>query len=305
MEKFIRKIIRESLLDEDYESIQEMRTLTSDALEYIAKKNIDDVTKWANGELRGFFISVSLKEIYEENKGKYTKLVGWLENSEKTRIYIENNTHVNPDDKVQGTYSHLVDKSYNPKFEREIELYYDDNFLKDLKSRILDYTKSYNKPFSARELYLAFHFPFNSPLLHELQHNYDDFRSDSKMYSTKQFRSFIELSQRKKAASKHEFLNSHGAKYLNLPHEIWARFSQTIDKIMFASSDFVQDERGRDYLKSEMKPLQKIVREFKWKFVGFHILPDDMKKRLIRKISQFWHIEQDKINKENANPEYF
>jgi hypothetical protein len=100
---------------------------------------------------------------------------------------------------------------------------------------------------------------------------------------------------------KHEFAK----KYLNLQQEIWARFSETMNRVRFSEADFAKTADGKDYFKSTMKPFDRVYKEFKYSFNGFHVLSKNAKNRLVRKLSQFWHIEEEKVKEANKNPETF
>jgi len=48
-----------------------------------------------------------------------------------------------------------------------------------------------------------------------------------------------------------------------------------------------------------MIPLKNVIGRFRGNFHGYQVLKDKTKKRLIRKVSQFWHIEQSKLPERN------
>jgi hypothetical protein len=50
----------------------------------------------------------------------------------------------------------------------------------------------------------------------------------------------------------------------------------------------------------KMRPLKEVLREFRSKFHGFNVLSPTMKKRLYRKVSQYWHKEQEDIESRTA-----
>lgn len=302
----IKKIIKEEidkLILEDYESIKEIRQLASDVLLALSEKNLDNVINWHNKSKDSvylWFASVSLFEVYYKNKEKYQKLKEFLQSSKKTNIYLSNNKYTDKDTK--GTYSFIDQKNYNPYLQREINLYYDQNELIEKLDRDIDQSKGFGHEYGYKSLYTTIFYMFYSVLVHELQHAYDDFRSNSKIYKTKKTEKFfndkIEYDEKKDW----EAYMSKIKRYLNLNHEVWARFSQAMDKLRFYNSELVDGEKGM-YFKMEMKDLKSVLSDFKSIFHGFHALNDKTKRILLRKVSQFWHIEKEKIDKKNKNPE--
>jgi len=91
---------------------------------------------------------------------------------------------------------------------------------------------------------------------------------------------------------KDEFKSNIYKSYLNLPHEIWARCTQAIDKTNFTKLEMNDELTDIWY---EMRPINTVAKEFKHNFHGFVVLPPKMKEKMYRKVSQFWHIEQEKL----------
>lgn len=305
MENKIRKIIRETLdevlLDEDYEGIQEIKTLANDTLKTIAELNAKPLVEWVtkNPEKDVYFMSVNLYDVYKKNEDKYKQLSHFLRNAKKLYVYIQ---PVWRKKGIEGDYSHINQDFYNPHLEREINLYFDKDFVKEVKEKIVDNLKNYDK-FDASDLYFLFYYKFISTAIHELQHAYDDARSNSKMFKSKQHKEFVKLDKELEIAeekNKEQFLKRN-LQYINLPVEVWARFSQAMDKVRFSSSEMIDDEKGMYFL-PKMKDIHQVAKDFKLEMAGFHLLDDDMKKRLLRKIAQFWHIEHEKVKEEIKNP---
>lgn len=306
----IRKIIKEEvakLLDEDYESVSELRQFANDILLELARENVDFfVERVKNEKPLDFFYSISIVEAYQNSKHKYKKINEFLRLSNNTRIAL----YKTDNERSRGVYKHNKTASgYNLGERREIILYYEDSFIEDLKKKILDWIeRGYENTYY--ELYSPFYYKFTSTLIHELQHNYDDFRSKGNTFNTKQSKSFSELANALKQKQTTEELTDKEEfakydKYLNLPHEIWARFSQSVFKIRFTKGEVFKTEDEKVFLKRTMYPISDAVSSLKMEFVGWEKLSDKMKKKLLNKIVQFWHLEEEKIKKENANPEYF
>ena len=321
--EYIRGIIREEIerqiLDEDYDSIQEIKVLANAVLKKIALRSLSSVKEYVqdynNGnDLMIWFQNVSLNEVFDDDRAKYVKLRSFLEASSNTKVYMSNKAFMSAkmDSHTKGNYSYRLSKSKSFKrgLPREINLYYGQDFKNTLVEKVNEIVEGgqivkVGRNLNASDLYFILYYPFISTLIHEIQHAYDDFRSDSKIYQTKEFDKFIKLNNElvvnKESVSKEEFYK-RDVDYLNLNHEVWARFSQAMDKVRFTTGDILKNEKGESYWKDEMKDIHEVAKDFARTFDSFDVLPEDVKRKLMRKISQFWHIEQDKIKESNSNP---
>lgn len=119
-----------------------------------------------------------------------------------------------------------------------------------------------------------------STLLHELQHAYDHYRSEGKFNKVDPEKS-EKLDQAFKTDQKlgQERLNQLYKDYMNLPHEVWARFSQAIDAL--ESKNMIQ---GQDF--------NKVKEEFEKVMDGYKDLKDKMKKRILKTLYKYWDDEQ-------------
>lgn len=305
--KYIQKIISEEvkkLLDEDYESIKEVAQIANDVLKTLAKKNINLVLQYKNEDISGynFFKPVILKDAFHKSQSTYNKLALFLV---KTNIEV----HLLPKkENHSGSYSYIHDPidGYNPNTWREIYIFYDDNFINYLQE-----TQNVVEDFKSSNLHSIFQHYFISSLKHEIQHAYDDYRSKGKMFDSKEFREFIENDTRQKESESKEESKKEFRKYLNFPHEIWARFTQTITNLDFTNSDLVEGNDGHYYLKYKMKSLIASLIAFYNSFYGWGLLYDkngelsNIQRRLQRAVIQFWYKEQERITEENKNPRLF
>ena len=266
---------QKDLLNEDFQSTKEIRKLSGDIIKLLADKNLDNVNQNLNDKIK--FNSVKLSDI---NPSSYIKLNQFIQNYNLSIELVENITNL-----YKGNYASFI-KERGVTRAGDIELYYHDNLIDSLKDE-LKYT---NGKIDNLRLYSIFYFKFANNLMHELQHVYDDYRSLGKALKSQD----VYDTKYNKASSNSKIINLQQAKdYLNLPHEIWARFTQAIDRIYFYSLDF--NDKGVVY---EMYPMEKVAKEFKKQFKGFDILTDDMKRRLIKAVIQFWHFEQDDLKKD-------
>lgn len=282
----IRNIIKEEieLLDETYDSIKEISTLSNEIIKEVSGQNLETINKYR--ELRHIY-GLSISQL--SGNPKFKDLKGLIN---RLNLYI---LFEPKEGTVRGNYSvykYKDKRSFNLRHEREITVYYDFDELYE-KIQMLFSNKD---KITHNELYYAMFSEFNDTLIHELQHAYDDYRSRGMAYKTKEHSKY----QKKYESEINDKLQDVAFKkfekykdYLNLPHEIWARFTQTINDIHLAGLDFKEDENGKTSFHEYMHPFNEVLSKFKNSFVGYEHLNDDMKKRLIRKLSQFWHIEND------------
>jgi hypothetical protein len=287
----IFNIIKEEIqnVDETYQSVSEIKQLASDILMKTAEKNVENFN---NKHVFDYLYGIHLSEI---DTYKYTDLVDFIKNINIQIYYVpkENNG-------IYGNYSVYNIKSkkeFNPNASREINAFYD---YQDLKNDIDSYIKQ-NNGIDDKILYIKIFYKFYNTLIHELQHAYDDYRSKTMAFNTKQNKSYrnkydtaVNTNQNQNEL---QYDLEKNKAYLNLPHEIWARFTQAVTKTYFSTVDFKSDNT----ITNLMYPIDKVVDNFKRNFQGYHLLSDNMKKKLLNKVVQFWHYEQDKINKRNSD----
>ena len=306
----IRKIIINEvakLLDEDYESIQEIKLFANDILRLFAKENFKEIVRKEGLLHKANLVALTIEGVYQksDNKQKYVKLKDFVTNANVV-VYVMKKGN----DNIKGHYSLILSKEYNHTNYRDITIFYSENLEKNLQEKIKEY-KDNNRELTPTDIYVTMYYELVSTAIHELQHAYDDYRSKGKSFNTKEFKAYME-----KYAEKEEFADKKeeviaAKEYLKLPHEVWARFSQAMDKTRFTSGDFVKDESGKYFMKLEMKSLKSVVNSFFYNFENWGTLlaPGDklsrIQKRLINAVVQFWHKEQERIVEENKNPQYF
>lgn len=115
---------------------------------------------------------------------------------------------------------------------------------------------------------------YKDVLVHELQHAYDDYRTNGKFVYHKETQDFFKNLKPDGITNKNELI-----KYLNMPHEYWARFSQTVSK-------FNEHDWGEDFL--------LLLKGFRKDFQGYNTLPEKTKKRLIKALYKLYELKKDK-----------
>lgn len=277
-------IINEEILNlsETYQSIQEIKNLANDIIKATAEFNYENINRNKSFQ---YLYGINLKTI---DPSKYNELKEFINNS---NVYIYFQPDKNELNK-RGDYSAILYKKkndYKPNAEKEINVFYDYNSLKDDLDKLINEKGE----ISANDVYFKIFYKLYQTLIHELQHAFDDYRSKSMTFKTKQMQSYKD--------KYYKYINNdiikdleQSKKYLNLPHEIWARFSQTITKINFTNVDF--NDQGIVY---SMYPIETVIIDFKNYFDGYNYLSDTMKRKLLNKVVQFWHYEEEKTKELN------
>jgi hypothetical protein len=147
---------------------------------------------------------------------------------------------------------------------------------------------------------------YRKAALHELQHAYDDWRSGGKALNKphahkKNEPRYTELAKKDLSELKEEereFHAKHFIEYLNLDHEVNARFIAAVEAIDFIVFDLDAsfDQDRNVYV---LRPFHEVVKSFKSKMYPFHVLTEEQKKKVLRKLGQFYEIERDFVAKKN------
>lgn len=298
LRKYIQEAIR--VIDEDYESVNQIKVFANDILSFAGRVNAEYIIRQIKeGSIEGdkkrlFLYPVKLLDVYQEKSKNYPALQDFITNSNVLVQFIRA-----ANKNKLGSYTLANDTDYDITRSRGIYLYYDDEELfGELDGKLKNYKK-----LDSTDIYFTFWYKFASTLEHELQHAYDDYRSNSNIFRTKNSQKYDD---KYKLPSGKEIVFDDPTKqgnkykeYLNLQHEIWARFTQAISKTHFSTIDFKKTEDGRNYLNHKMKPLDETLKGFTYEFSGWRTLTEKMKRKLLGKVSQFWHKEQDALPGKN------
>lgn len=308
MREIVRKIIINEvakLLDEDYESVREIAQFANETLVYLAKINTDSILRHSDDISRiNYFKTFELSEVYQSSKKEYKKLKSFLTETNIIFYFISKKDH------TTGYYSLIPDKKYSPSDYRDIVINYEKSFIGDLQEKLNDY-KERNLKFDENYFYTVLYYPFIGPVIHELQHAYDDYRSKGKIYDTKEFKDYINKQEKEEKVANDQDILGELKKYLNFPHEVWARFSSTMSDLQLKTTDFKETPDKKIYTTYKMKPLRSVLKSFYYAFPQWASLYadgnqlSDMQRRLIKAFVQFWHKEQDIVNEKNKNPKYW
>ena len=89
-----------------------------------------------------------------------------------------------------------------------------------------------------------------STLVHELQHAYDDYRSGGKYTTDKSSREYYKTNKFDPLDPNATMTDAQKEMYYNLPHEQWARFSETLSRMDITGKSFddVKEEFAQIYI---------------------------------------------------------
>ena len=290
-------ILNNIVINETYRSVQELKKLTDDILYEVASKNYPD---YQRNNTFGYIYGIHLGDM---DATRYREIGDFVENHNVQVYFIPyKKSDVDINTKTKGTYllpSVTNKKDYKTGFGREINVYYNYNEMKNAVDNMLKEKDAEGKNFNVTDIYSKFSSRLHMTLLHELQHAYDEYRSKGMAFQSKQSLSF-EKKYPQKAATDTKMeelaeLNKFKS-YSNLPHEIWARFTQAVTKVSFFDVDM---DISENYFIYKMNPLHSVAKKFTTYFENWRLLPEKMKWTLIKRVSQFWHHEQERMKEKN------
>lgn len=266
------------LLFESYKSQKELEKLIYQIFIYAAEKT----NKEAKDSI--FYIPNIYLSDYPELLNEYVELKEFIEKGKCFIGFTRNNIK-----RSEGSFS------FNT-YGREITLYYGDEFLDKLK-------EYHNKGY---DLASILYYEFNNTLLHEIQHAYDHYRSGGKalLQSDKFINNKIIKTELKKtfdeggklSQDEIDFINKHHNQYLNLKHEVDARFTTALSKLRIFKSKYDDNFEPLFYY---VTPWEEVIKNFKFEMAGWDKLTTEEKKRLVRRLYQFYEYEKDKAEKMN------
>jgi len=245
------------LLVEDVNSIPEIGKLANEVIEVFAEKNYSVVRRIQRGidDISFNSDSLNFKDIIF-NVDSYSVLKDFIENSSISITFRDN---LPGRSRVKGNYD-----------SGRVNIFYGDYFKDILKYQIGLYgDKEINSSEAKWTFKIALGATFRSTLIHELQHAYDDYRSSGKYASDKKSKKYYSGRNSSIEKSDEEYKI-----YLTLPHEYWARFSQTVLDIFKEGIEF-----------------QELYDNFKRSSImQFENLADSDKRRLIKALYGYWDL---------------
>lgn len=237
----------------------ELRRLVEEVIEKFSSENYPVVNRVkrqmkSGGSIESQFNNdyISLREIADF--GSYDILKDFIMNSSVSIIFREESST------RKGYYSWKT-KNVSIKYSKEFEdsLVYQIGMYDEISSM------------EAKQiLKKAMGISFRSTLIHELQHAYDAYRSGGKYSSDKRSVGYY------RGKVEDQMSDDEYAVYLSLPHEYWARFSQTMAEIF-------KEGMGFDELVDKFKSSS---------IMKFGSLRDGDKRRILKALYAYWDLHK-------------
>lgn len=254
----------ETLLDESVESQYNLEQIANEILKEAGELNY---LTFKDKEVIDLLVTPILTRNLEYKKVDDNFVDIFTKGNPLTIKFIKND--YNKD--ISGTYV----KTRGIFGRNEIELNYKTQFINDLND-----DKNTGGLTSGILWYSKFYYKFHSILLHELQHAYDDYISKGKVFNKKND-DIGEAIRNINDKTNNDLVFEIYKNYLNLPHEINARFAQAIQKTrMWNLKEETWDKIINDF--------KLCFKDFKSNFVGWNVLDEKYKKRITNRVYKLW-----------------
>lgn len=279
----------EEVIEETHVAQKDLEKFANDILKFMGQRCIDEYVSQMKYDINDTkiyrFPIVHTGTMKGEGYGEIGDFV------EQTSIKIFPVTWIDK----EGTKGRLSYGSAEKNFGKEyfeIKLKYQGNNVEDINEILRKYPDV-----TAGDVYFKLFYIFFSTLLHELQHAYDAWRSKGKAFNSQQTPEYLkqqdianklELKNREDLTPEEvdAISNSYKA-YLNLTHEINARFAQAMHKVRMVGLD--------DNLDDVMKPWDGVFKDFQIYFDGWRVLSDKMKRKLTRRLAKAYQEESENL----------
>ena len=298
------KGLNEEIIEETQEGQKDLEEFTNDILKLVSEECVKtfENNKIHYGENNSRLLNFPVVSTGKMDGEKYNEISEFVKD---TSIRIIPRTFIDK----EGTEGRLEYASPHENLGRElfnIKLKYSQDDLAEINKLLIEKPYGEVKP---GDVYFKLYYIFYSTLLHELQHAYDAWRSKGKAFTSQRSKDYVSKQKmadklEKKATSdltpeERNALSDSYKAYLNLTHEINARFAQSMQKARLKTVD--------DEWNDIMKPWDEAYRSFKSNFKGWQILSDKMRKRLTNRLAKAYQYESeqlktavDKYGKEDA-----
>jgi hypothetical protein len=181
-----------------------------------------------------------------------------------------------------------------------IQIFYTDAYINYLRTMFSDISE-----LTEDRLHRIFSYTFISPLIHELRHVYDSFRSHGKYVNSKKskdyFQKYHPLGKEQTTPKTPEQYDD----YINLPHEVWARFTQWLQsqgKFYQLDKDkpHVELEGGRRKWFASMRDIKTLIQSLKvYDNMFWDKLSEKDRRRLIKAVINHWNDAKEEVDRYN------
>lgn len=287
-------------LFESYGTQKELEVLTKDILERIGEDTYDKLEMET-----GKIYHLEGIKLGDFNYKHFKELGQFMQDYDYLSIDILTNNDLDGFQFTDNCGSYVIDKPNRYIFiklkETTLDKCNDNDRLKGLWSgKRLDLIQYY------------IYDDYKVSILHELQHAYDDWRSngeaikepDGFIASRDKDRELMSKGIENLKEEEREFVGKHYKKYLNLKFEVDARFTTAIEKTSFYDLDWdLTDKYNKEVY--VIKPFDEVKRKFKSSIHEFRFLTEKEKWRVLRKLGQFYEIEKEFVKELNNKQKEF
>jgi hypothetical protein len=293
------KILKYMKLYESYNSQKDLESLVDTIFEFMSE---DLYTKHKN---KYYAVQVPSIQLDTINTRHYPTLIPFMESYGKLIVMIANDSDIDGYnfENSLGVYYCIENEIDNSEIDRYI-------FIKE-NNHTIEYVNEYllrKKPKDEILALIKYSLTniYSKTLLHELQHAFDDFRSDGKAFNirkdSKEDRIRLEYLNNKDGNELKEeervFIGKKYLEYSNSKHEVDARFTSTVYNTNFYIWDFDKSiKEEKDVL--SMVDFKEAYRSFKSNITNYRHLSEEEKKRLGQKFGKFYELEKDFIKMKN------
>lgn len=289
------KLLLENLIKEGYKEVDELSKLADLIINKVAGVNLDNINKIASKDLKNLtsdqleLTSIDIDyDILSEDRNLISKFTVIKDFLQRILTYVKHDITIKIyiTSKNLGVYSKSKSNPY-------IYILINKNEIHPILKEFYDRYGKINKNMS---IFLLNNF-IKSTLIHELQHAFDDYKSNGKYDTDKQSKSYYkkqkeleDLKYKNKNKPK-ELINilidddaEATTEYLKLPHEYWARLTQYIS------------DKNIDFFKNNT--IHNVVNDMKKSYlIAYNELDEKQKRILIKAITKYWYIYNSKEKK--------
>jgi hypothetical protein len=257
---------------ESVSSQKYLEQLTIDILKLMAKKTMDIIKKNNLQYIR----LIPIVHLPNLDISKY--------NEDDKKFITETAITIYPVKKLKGS---VKGSNANGSYDittRSIYLNVNESLIEDINDA-LNNPKQYGEhiiTLDESDLYFKFWYAFNSTLLHELQHAWDDWNSKGKFLNTKRWYEYDNNIVKYQDVDDFDIRYKLHTNYLKLNHEVNARFSQAMQQTSFWS---VEPKPPYNQFK---KSFDVVKKEFIVNFEGWKVMTPNIQKRLLQRLYNFW-----------------
>lgn len=305
--KIIREVLEEEVIEETHVAQKDLEKFVKNILFFMGKRCIDEFNRQKEYTNEPSLTDIPILVTGRMRGGEYDEISDFVDS---TSIKIHPVEIIDNDLKVNGRLFY-VPALENLPARYEIKLRYSRDAVEEINEMLVSDNNGLGVDY--KDVYFKLYYMFFSVLLHEIQHAYDAWRSGGKAFNSQFTKEYIKKQELVKSLSNKDVsdlspeeidaINNSSKAYLNLVHEINARYAQAMHKVRLKGLD--------DNFNDIIKPWKNVYSDFKTHFVGWQILSDEMKKKLTRRLAKAYNEEsndlktsEEKYGKESVAENY-